>query len=1296
MKPIILQFKYSFAIIIIFLSTVQLYSQNKFNVGDMVQANETVNVRSTPGGAYLGSHSLGDQGTILGGPTYALYSGIYYYWYQVSWSSIPTSGWSIQDGLDKIASTSTGNISFTIKNIDGTSIPLPGGNGEAKLYNSTYSQLLSVAYTNGSGVATFPSQAYGTYNIEAWHLPNPATIFGNEFWGATVVNNNSSNTPVNFTRNMPYSTLTKVYINSTNVDVTGGNVTAGTQLRIEQTITNPNVASLYVEGRIVLSRNENTPYDYDQTSSITSVNAYNTVKCTFLYTPVSTGSYYCADGTLTNASGSSYEVTDGAYWFTNPLFTVATSPVANICTINFIPNGPTENLYTIPDNGTGYIYFNMFSEGQPITSSNIFTITLKDQENQTYQATGSFIKPGILRIAIPSSSLTNLRTGSNTMTIQDSMQIGSTLFILSNTPPTFNIEIVSQSYNRTFDFFANGSAGINGSVGSIGLGPSISMAKLSISGTDGLGLSITADPNSNLILSRRFESGISDQLEVPSINTVIGNVSTGLGIGFSDKSIESQDISLLGIPNITSDQVSMAQAGFVLETLSMGFGNFSPTLGIFLNAIKQTLLSSSGIASTLNSALIKTSWGLGVEGTINAGFNADFGSVKINLANASITGVLSGSINNYPKGLQSIVNATNSTSLSAAINFDFSLLNFSFANQDGVSLGSSNLGLFDVGEGMETDAEAFFNNGNQFQQLNLTLKGGGSLAILSNSWQTYFESEVDIPGEYLNILEKNNFAINGLISNNSNIELENLIYDIPAIIDTLSNNFIQTPLSITTYENDELGLHIPLDIDIDAALGVGLGIKLGMDLTYSDEISFPKKYTLLYPNNNNYLMYSSNYSNQMSSYNLSNYLTSLINGTASIIKTSFTNFMASANKLVQSNESFIVNGINQEGKVIGSIDGDLFQSGQWFVTTFSPNYPNVMNKSFKEPVVKNSYHSTKILHKGLSKSQTVMSAAKINKISISLKKNQTVLNSVQTTMEAISDNMKISFIPAGQSTSIDSVDNTFTIKMVIDTAKLSANGFTLADIPRIKIYRYDDSTGNWISEGGTLNGDTIEAMVNYMSNYLLGIELTNADDNTPPSILSYGPNPDSTFTSFPMIFAKIQDNQYGVGVNWAKTYLIANGDTLNASYDPTDQMIFYNLSSKDSLKGTINVTVWTSDYNGNNDSIKFSFNLNITAIKEAKNNINSFKLLQNYPNPFNPTTIISYSVAKESEVKIMIFNAIGQYITTIVRVKQSTGNYSINFSGKRLASGIYFYSFSAIPDDGSAEYKETRKMILLK
>jgi hypothetical protein len=85
-----------------------------------------------------------------------------------------------------------------------------------------------------------------------------------------------------------------------------------------------------------------------------------------------------------------------------------------------------------------------------------------------------------------------------------------------------------------------------------------------------------------------------------------------------------------------------------------------------------------------------------------------------------------------------------------------------------------------------------------------------------------------------------------------------------------------------------------------------------------------------------------------------------------------------------------------------------------------------------------------------------------------------------------------------------------------------------------------------------------------------------------------------------------------------------------------------------------------------------------------------FNLNQNHPNPFNPTTTISYSLPQAENVKLSIFNLIGEEIGLLVNEFQQTGDYNLTFDAADLPSGIYFYSLTA------GNFSETRKMMLLK
>ncbi len=100
----------------------------------------------------------------------------------------------------------------------------------------------------------------------------------------------------------------------------------------------------------------------------------------------------------------------------------------------------------------------------------------------------------------------------------------------------------------------------------------------------------------------------------------------------------------------------------------------------------------------------------------------------------------------------------------------------------------------------------------------------------------------------------------------------------------------------------------------------------------------------------------------------------------------------------------------------------------------------------------------------------------------------------------------------------------------------------------------------------------------------------------------------------------------------------------------------------------------------------------ITDVAENSDNKipTNYDLMQNYPNPFNPSTTITFSIPKESNVTLKIFNILGQEVKTLVNQNEQVGTYKINFDASKLTSGIYFYTISA------GEYHQVKKMILLK
>lgn len=117
-------------------------------------------------------------------------------------------------------------------------------------------------------------------------------------------------------------------------------------------------------------------------------------------------------------------------------------------------------------------------------------------------------------------------------------------------------------------------------------------------------------------------------------------------------------------------------------------------------------------------------------------------------------------------------------------------------------------------------------------------------------------------------------------------------------------------------------------------------------------------------------------------------------------------------------------------------------------------------------------------------------------------------------------------------------------------------------------------------------------------------------------------------------------------------------------------------------------TVVYSDYYDN--GCLFGLDVTTPVSVEDKFTALKFELAQNYPNPFNPTTTIRYELPEKSFVTIKVYDVLGNEVVVLVNDENVAGEYAVDFDGKDLSSGIYFYTLK------TGNFKETRKMILLK
>jgi len=158
---------------------------------------------------------------------------------------------------------------------------------------------------------------------------------------------------------------------------------------------------------------------------------------------------------------------------------------------------------------------------------------------------------------------------------------------------------------------------------------------------------------------------------------------------------------------------------------------------------------------------------------------------------------------------------------------------------------------------------------------------------------------------------------------------------------------------------------------------------------------------------------------------------------------------------------------------------------------------------------------------------------------------------------------------------------------------------------------------------------------------------------------------------------------YGAGADGSGIFLSTdNGITwIEKNQGFTLDMTFYSLAIANTFlfAGSFAQSVWKRTYS------------EIIGIKQISELVPvSYLLHQNYPNPFNPSTNIRYELPRAGNVKLVIFNTLGQEVQTLVNETQSAGIYEALWNASGFPGGVYFYRLTA------GGFGETRKMLLVR
>ena len=109
--------------------------------------------------------------------------------------------------------------------------------------------------------------------------------------------------------------------------------------------------------------------------------------------------------------------------------------------------------------------------------------------------------------------------------------------------------------------------------------------------------------------------------------------------------------------------------------------------------------------------------------------------------------------------------------------------------------------------------------------------------------------------------------------------------------------------------------------------------------------------------------------------------------------------------------------------------------------------------------------------------------------------------------------------------------------------------------------------------------------------------------------------------------------------------------------------------------------------------IDFSGNYQYSDVAEVITVPQANVLYQNYPSPFNPVTKIGFQVAHPGFISLIMHDALGNKISTLVNEEKEPGYYGVDFNGSSLSSGTYYLTLTANNSTNGTVFIQTKKLL---
>ncbi len=264
---------------------------------------------------------------------------------------------------------------------------------------------------------------------------------------------------------------------------------------------------------------------------------------------------------------------------------------------------------------------------------------------------------------------------------------------------------------------------------------------------------------------------------------------------------------------------------------------------------------------------------------------------------------------------------------------------------------------------------------------------------------------------------------------------------------------------------------------------------------------------------------------------------------------------------------------------------------------------------------------------------------------------------------------------------------TFNTSVTFDISDISG----ISDPSKLRILKRNNETADWEIYGSYTLVDPTHIRADNVTSFS-EFAISSVDSNPlPVELVSFTAERKNSSVLLKWNTAGETNNlgfeiQRNIGEGWKKIAFVKGAGNSNSP-------IFYSFTDDSPIaEQNIIYRLKQVDLDG-----KYSYSKEIVVETQGNTSVPAeYSISQNYPNPFNPSTTIEFSLPKDSEVTLKIYNLLGQEAASLISGKMDSGFHTIKFNAAGLPSGIYLYKITALSLDGNSNFNCVKRLMLVK